>query len=143
MLAYVTLGSNDLERAKQFYDVLFATIGVARTLDLQKGGAMWVFDAGGGRSTNFVILSPEDGRPAAVGNGTMVGLRLDTPRQVDAIHAAALAHGGSSEGEPGLRETNMPGTYIAYFRDPEGHKFAAFTTVTPEMVASGTLHRVR
>ena len=93
--------------------------------------------------TMFVILSPQNGEQATVGNGTMVGLRFDSPEQVDAIYAKALEFGGSSEGEPGLRETNLPGTYIAYFRDPEGNKFAAMTRVTPELMASGKLRSIR
>lgn len=143
MLTYITLGSNNLARAKQSYDALFTSIGVARTSDLQKGGASWVFDTGTGQRNNLVILSPEDGRPASVGNGTLVGLLMANHHQVDAIHAAALKLGGSSEGEPGLRETNAGGTYIVYLRDPEGHKFAAYTTVTPELAASGDLRRIR
>lgn len=145
MLYNVTVGSNQLDKAKEFYDELFRCIGVERAMDLVKGGACWGFGTTpeGRFRTMFVVLSPENGQPATVGNGSMVGLVFDTPEQVDAIYAKALELGGSSEGEPGLRETNVPGTYIAYFRDIEGHKFAAMARVTPELAASGTLRSIR
>jgi catechol 2,3-dioxygenase-like lactoylglutathione lyase family enzyme len=143
MLNYVTLGTNDLERVKQFYDALFASISVKRAATLKKGGGVWQFTGNGGAATRLVILSPEDGTPAAVGNGTMVGLRLGSYQEVDTLYASALELGGTSEGEPGLRETNVPGTYIAYFRDLESHKFAAFTDVAPELVVSAKLRSIR
>jgi len=145
MLFNVTIGSNQLDQAKRFYDALFGCVGVERALDLAKGGACWGFGRGedGRYATMFVVLSPQNGEPATVGNGTMVGLRFDSPEQVDAIYAKAIELGGSSEGEPGLRQTNLPGTYIAYFRDPEGNKLAAMTRVSPELAASGKLRFVR
>ncbi|MFM7443157.1 MAG: hypothetical protein ACKO2N_04480 [Tabrizicola sp.] len=42
---------------------------------------------------------------------------------VRAFHRAALAHGGTDEGAPGLRPYS-PAFYAAYVRDPDGHKAA-------------------
>jgi hypothetical protein len=55
----------------------------------------------------------------------MVGLKAETPAQVREFHAAALANGGSSEGEPGPRPQYGPDLYIAYVRDPLGNKLSA------------------
>jgi catechol 2,3-dioxygenase-like lactoylglutathione lyase family enzyme len=145
MLHLVTAGSNQIETAKAFYDALFGSVGVKRAMELKKGGAAWGFGVGedGRYATLFVVLAPENGERATVGNGTMFGLRFATPEDVDTIHAKALELGGTSEGEPGLRQTNLPGTYIAYFRDLEGHKFSVFTNVAPELAASGKLRVVR
>ncbi|AAK24497.1 conserved hypothetical protein [Caulobacter vibrioides CB15] len=73
-----------------------------------------------------MICSPENGEPAKAGNGIMIGLKADSPQQVDAFHAAALAHGGVCAGPPGLRPTYGEGYYLAYVRDPDGNKLSAF-----------------
>jgi predicted lactoylglutathione lyase len=55
----------------------------------------------------------------------MVALWVRTWAEVDTFHAAALAHGGRSEGAPGLRLQYNPDFYAAYVRDPDGNKLAA------------------
>ena len=78
------------------------------------------------------VCKPYNGAPASVGNGGMVALWASSWAQVDAFHAAALAHGGTSEGAPGLRLLYNPDFYAAYVRDPDGNKLAVvcrgFTT---------------
>ena len=73
------------------------------------------------------LTRPYDGKPASVGNGTMVALFVDSTDKVDALHARALTLGGSDEGPPGLRMGNF---YAGYFRDPDGNKLNAFTMVS-------------
>jgi catechol 2,3-dioxygenase-like lactoylglutathione lyase family enzyme len=68
------------------------------------------------------VLTPFDGKPATVGNGSMVAFDLPTRDAVDAFYAKAIALGAQDEGTPGERG---PGFYMAYFRDPEGSKFCA------------------
>ena len=70
--------------------------------------------------------APFDGEAARAGNGIMIGLHADSPAQVDAFHAAALANGGVCEGPPGFRATYGEGYYLAYVRDPTGNKLSAF-----------------
>lgn len=128
MIGYVTLGTDDLDRARAFHDALFASIGAGRLLELpdQRGFTMY------GTALNrpgVVITRPYDGRPASIGNGTMVALVMDSKDKVDAFHARALELGGSNEGDPGFRGDPAHGYYFAYFRDPDGHKFAVFTIV--------------
>jgi predicted lactoylglutathione lyase len=55
----------------------------------------------------------------------MVALDARSWREVDEFHAAALAHGGASEGTPGLRPHYAADFYGAYVRDPDGNKLAA------------------
>ena len=74
----------------------------------------------------FSVLQPFDGQAATVGNGCMVALAAGHPEQVQALHARALALGGSDEGAPGPRGT---GFYGAYFRDLDGNKLAAFCMI--------------
>ena len=119
-LNYVTLGSNDLPRARAFYDALLPAIGGvleaeymphAFCYQLRDGGRIWV-------------MTPFDEEPAAPGNGTMTGLLCASPTEVDAAHATALAHGGTNEGAPGPRPLYGPEVYGGYIRDPDGNKLS-------------------
>jgi catechol 2,3-dioxygenase-like lactoylglutathione lyase family enzyme len=126
MIGYVTLGTDDLERARAFYDALFETIGARRLMQLddQHGFTLYGKDLA---RPSVVIMQPYDGQPANPGNGNMIALAMRSKEQVDAFHAKALALGGSDEGAPGYRGDPKRGNYFAYFRDLDGHKFAAFT----------------
>ena len=66
-----------------------------------------------------------NGAAASPGNGTMIALRARSWEAVQKFHGAALAHGGSCEGAPGLRPQYNPDFYGAYVRDPDGNKLAA------------------
>ena len=129
MFTYLMLGTNDLPRAAAFYDPVMAALGHARCGAGEgdpEGVVGWGSYADDGRQELALwIGAPFDGKPAAPGNGTMAALAARTREQVDAFHAAALAHGGSSEGAPGLRPHYGPDFYAAYVRDPDGNKLAA------------------
>jgi len=123
MIGYVTLGTNDLERARAFFDALFETLGGKRLMELPHGFTMW------GTAMNrpgVVVTPPYDGNEAQPGNGTMVALVVDSRAKVDAVHARALELGAADEGAPGLRGAPELGFYFAYFRDLDGNKFAVF-----------------
>ena len=126
MLLYLTLGSNDLARAQRFYDAAFAPLGL--TL-LQSDDSEIGYGAPGQDQVLVWINKPFDGKPASVGNGSMPAFAAKTRAAVDAFHAAALIHGGTDEGAPGLRYA--PHFYAAYVRDPDGNKLSAVCT-TPE-----------
>lgn len=124
MIGYVTLGSNDLERARGFYGALFETIGAKELMRMESGFTM--YGTGWGQPA-VCITSPYDGNAAAAGNGNMVALVVDQRAKVDALHAKALSLGGSDEGAPGVRgEEGDQAFYGAYFRDPDGNKLCAF-----------------
>lgn len=120
MIGYVTIGTNDLEKAKTFYDAVLAPLGGKRTF--ANGERMQFY--GGGSTPGMIALSkPYDEQPATAGNGTMFGFPATSTDQVDAAHAAALAAGGVCDGPPGQR---MPTFYGAYFRDLDGNKVCVF-----------------
>ncbi|MFM1887444.1 MAG: hypothetical protein RL026_2601 [Pseudomonadota bacterium] len=125
MIGYITLGTNDLERAAAFYDALFGSIGVGRFMASERSVA---WSAGPG-SPGLSVCKPFDGQPATAGNGTMVALAMDSTDKVDALHRQALALGAKDEGAPGPRGAG--GYYGAYFRDPDGNKLAAFFVAPP------------
>lgn len=124
MLGYTMYGTNDLERAKTFYDALFQTVGIGRLMEFPTGAIAY---GTGWDKPMFAIGTPYDGQPATVGNGAMMALAMDSRAKVDALHAAACANGGRCDGPPGVRGEEGPQAfYGAYFRDPDGNKFCAF-----------------
>ncbi len=119
MFSHVTVGTDDLERARVFYTAVFAPLGV----ELQMTEPDWLgFGPRGAAMPSFFVLHPLDGNPPSVGNGTMTAFNAQDARAVDAVHAAALSGGGRCEGPPGLRPHYHADYYGAYFRDPDGNK---------------------
>ena len=117
MFSHVMIGTNDLDRSKAFYDAVLGTLGVpAGHVDRHR--VFWRTPAG-----VFSVTQPIDGQPATVGNGSTLGFACKSSEEVDALHAAGLAHGGTTcEDPPGVREGSAGKLYLAYLRDPDGHK---------------------
>jgi len=121
MIGYVTLGSDDIPRAAAFYDALFAVIGATRQWESDKSVA-W---STAPDQPTLCVNKPFDGKPATVGNGSMVSFYVTSAELVAALYNKAIELGGQDEGAPGPRGTT--GFYGAYFRDLDGNKLAAFT----------------
>jgi catechol 2,3-dioxygenase-like lactoylglutathione lyase family enzyme len=119
MIAYVTIGTNDLRRAAGFYDQLFAVLGAKRVWELERSIG-WSASAGG---PTVSVIRPYDGKPATVGNGAMVALAARSENEVDALYRKAMELGATDEGAAGAR---AGGYYAAYFRDLDGNKLCAF-----------------
>jgi catechol 2,3-dioxygenase-like lactoylglutathione lyase family enzyme len=133
---YTTVGVSDLARSAAFYDAVFATLGHARSAQSSDGFIGWGPDYDDGVS--FWICKPFDGASPDGGNGPMVALRAASEAEVVAFHDAALAHGGRSDGAPGVRPYYEPSFYVAYARDPDGNKLACvFHHHVPEIAARG------
>jgi catechol 2,3-dioxygenase-like lactoylglutathione lyase family enzyme len=120
MFSHVTLGTNDFARARPFWLAVMEVLGHPVMFE-HDGGIAFGLPVG----PKTFIGAPFDGQPAAAGNGVHVAYLVETRAQVDAFHAAALAHGGSDEGAPGLRPHYHPNYYGAYVRDPDGNKLQA------------------
>ena len=121
MFLYQTLGTNDLPRAKVFYDAVMPALGhQLRDADADEVGYGLPAPA---RITLWVVR-PYNQQPASTGNGSMIAFTAPTRAAVDAFHAAGLAHGGSDEGAPGLRPYGAH-FYACYLRDPDGNKLSA------------------
>lgn len=121
MLLYLTLGTNDLAAATRFYDAALAPLGlIRRATEADEIGYAAAEDS----RCRLWITRPFDGRPASTGNGSMPAFAAASPQVVRAFHAAAIAHGGTDEGAPGLRPYG-PAFFAAYVRDPDGNKLSA------------------
>jgi len=124
MIGYVTLGTNDIERAAGFYDALLKDLGAGRFMEMD-GFIAW---AASPSTPALAVIHPADGNSATVGNGVMVALMVDTPEKVAAVHKHALELGGADEGAPGPRGDGS--FYAGYFRDLDGNKLNAFCMVS-------------
>jgi len=123
MIGYITLGTNDLEKNARFYDALFAEIGAKRTME----GESFILWSTGSDKPGFAITKPFNGDTATVGNGVMIAIALDTPKQVDALYAKAMELGATDEGAAGPRGE---GFYAGFFRDLDGNKLNFFCITT-------------
>ncbi|MCZ6860019.1 MAG: VOC family protein [Alphaproteobacteria bacterium] len=120
MISHVSLGTNDIDRARAFYDAVLGTIGLKQVMSFE--GAV----AYGGEFPEFWVQKPVDGiRPAAASNGTHIAFGAKNRAGVGAFHAAALAAGGEDAGAPGPRPQYGDKYYGAFVIDPDGHKIEA------------------
>jgi len=126
MIGYITLGTNDLEKAAQFYDALLNEIGGARIMETEQ------FIAWGASpdKPGLAVTKPHDGNSATVGNGVMVAITVDSTEKVDSVYKKAIELGATDEGEPGPR--TFDGFYAGYFRDLDGNKLNVFNMQQPD-----------
>jgi catechol 2,3-dioxygenase-like lactoylglutathione lyase family enzyme len=120
MFSHIMIGTNDLDRAKSFYDTLLGTLDVPPAM--VDGNRIFYMTPTG----IFSVSKPIDGEAATHANGGTIGFAAESAEQADAWHAAGLAHGGKTcENPPGIREGAQGKLYIAYLRDPDGNKICA------------------
>lgn len=120
MFSHIMVGTNDLDRAKKFYDAVLGTLDVpAGHVDRHR--VFWRTKTG-----TFSTSLPIDGKPATFANGGTIGFACSSPEQVKAWHDAGVANGGTSiEDPPGVRASGAVKMYLAYLRDPDGNKICA------------------
>jgi catechol 2,3-dioxygenase-like lactoylglutathione lyase family enzyme len=126
MFSHVMIGTNDIERAKRFYDAVLGVLGAGEPFrNVAKTGHARLFYRHDG--STFCVTEPIDGQAACAANGGTIGFKCESPDQVRQFHDTAVAHGGASiEDAPGLREGSAAGAiYLAYVRDPDGNKLCA------------------
>ncbi len=119
MIGYVTLGTNDVEKAASFYDALLGEMGAKRMMESDSFVA-WNTGAG---QPGVSVIKPNDGKPASVGNGVMVAIACDKPETVDRLYQKAIDLGAKDEGAAGPRGDTF---YAGYFRDLDGNKLNFF-----------------
>ena len=117
MFSHVMVGVKDLEASKKFYDAVLGTVGIAPGV---ANNQRYFYRSPTG---SFGITTPINGQAASVGNGTTYGFKAASVEQAEAFHAAGMAHGGvTCEDPPGWREGPAGKLFLAYLRDPDGHK---------------------
>ena len=120
IFTHVTVGTNDLAKARVFYDAVLAPLGYKRLKDFGDRGSCW------GQSTEeFMVLTPADGKLATPANGGTISFVAPSRGAVASFHQAALAAGGKDEGAVGPRSF-WPHAYAGCVRDLDGNKLAAY-----------------
>ncbi|GLX78806.1 hypothetical protein tinsulaeT_21460 [Thalassotalea insulae] len=113
---YFVFGTNNMEKAVSFYDAFFAASKVNK-VHAQGRMTLWANE-----DFMFAVAEPFDGKDATNGNGTMLGLNLNSSDEVSQLYQKALTLGGKSEGEPAIRS----GRFSAYVRDLDNNKICLF-----------------
>lgn len=121
MLHHVSVGTNDVAKARRFYDAVLGTLSIRL---MEVNGETLVY---GNSVFELTVAPPHDGKPATVGNGVHIAFAAEDRGAVDRFHAAALANGGSDAGKPGLRPKYNGNYYGAFAYDPDGNKIEAVT----------------
>ena len=122
VFSHVFIGAAEVGKSAAFYDAALGALGIKNLGPF--GDSCMLYGRG---KPAFLVGRPGNGE-APSSNGVTVGFAAASPAEVDAFHAAGLAHGGSDEGKPGPR-SHLPGAYAAYLRDPAGNKVCSYTFV--------------
>jgi catechol 2,3-dioxygenase-like lactoylglutathione lyase family enzyme len=126
MIHHVSLGTNDIQRARAFYGPLMDLVGFR----LLKWSATALHY--GSSDIVFSLETPIDGQPATVGNGVHLAFQVPDRETVRLFHERALATGGRDEGPPDIRKNYNANYYAAFVRDPDGNKIEAVTFTARE-----------
>src|ERR1700740_1014837 len=120
IFTHVTVGTNDLTKARSFYDRVLGTLGYKRLNDLGDNGSIW-----GESAPEFFVLKPANGQPATSANGGTISFLSARPAAGAAFPTHALELAGKDEGAVGPRSWH-PDAYAGYVRDLDGNKLAAY-----------------
>ena len=122
MLNHVMIGSNDIERSRDFYNAVLGVLGASAPMEhVNDTGQTRLFYIHNG--SNFSVSEPINGEPVTAANGSTIGFLCNSPEQVKEFHDVAVANGGTSiEEPPGPRGGSMGVMHLCYFKDPDGHK---------------------
>ena len=122
MIDHISIEVRDLAKAEAFYAAVLATIGFAKMREWPDAAI------GFGKKHPEFWINKRAGMSRIVDDsGVHICLRAPDTASVDAFHAAGLKAGGSSDGEPGVRERYNPRYYSAFVRDLDGNRIEAVT----------------
>jgi catechol 2,3-dioxygenase-like lactoylglutathione lyase family enzyme len=126
MIHHVSVGTNDIKRARTFYEPLMSLIGFRPIKTSDKAAHF------GSSDIMFSLETPINGLPATPGNGVHIAFQAPDRQTVRRFHESAIANGAIDEGAPGIRENYNANYYSAFVRDPDGNKIEVVTFTARE-----------
>ena len=123
MISFVMVGTNNLDKAISFYDVLLQTIDLKRVVKNEK--YVGYSSEEKPDEVEFYVTNPVNKEAATFGNGTQISFFVNSKEKVDKFYNTAIKLGGKDEGAPGIRS----GDYYCYIRDLDGNKICAFSKI--------------
>ena len=121
MIDHVSVAVSDLGRSAAFYEEVLAPLGLAKLVTREA-------TVGFGKTYPEFWINLRSGLPSLPqSTGVHICLRTRDENAVRTFHAAALSHGGSDAGAPGLRQAAMTSYFGAFIFDPDGNKIEAVT----------------
>ncbi|HKS85238.1 MAG TPA: VOC family protein [Pseudolabrys sp.] len=122
MIDHISIAVKDLKKAAAFYDAVLAPLGLGKLREWPDAAVGY-----GKKYPEFWINRRAGMAAIEADSGVHICLRAPSTAAVDAFHAAALSHGGSSDGAPGLRPEYSARYYAAFVRDVDGNRIEAVT----------------
>jgi catechol 2,3-dioxygenase-like lactoylglutathione lyase family enzyme len=134
-LGHLSIGVRSCHVSKAFYTAILNPLGLHLVYDSwAKNEALLPGKLGFGPDADHEMVNifecGDDAR--APGAGSHVAFNAPTRTAVEEFHAAALLHGGQSNGEPGLRAKYGPNYYAAFVVDPDGWRLEAVCKMVPD-----------
>ena len=123
MIGFVMVGTNNLDKAINFYDTLLNTIELQRVVTNEKYAGY--ASKNKPDEVEFYVTNPVNKEKASFGNGTQISFLVKSKDLVNNFYNTGLKLGGKDEGAPGIRS----GDYYCYFRDLDGNKVSAFSKI--------------
>ena len=123
MIGFVMVGTNNLDKAINFYDKLLNTIDLQRVVTNKKYAGYALKDKP--EDVEFYVTNPVNKEKATFGNGTQISFLVNSKDLVNKFYNTGIKLGGADEGAPGIRS----GDYYCYFRDLDKNKICAFAKI--------------
>lgn len=122
LLDHVSITVRDLERVKPFYLAVMSALGAG--VASERPGAVGFGERNRPDDDGNTYLSVFESPAASPDPRRHWCFRASSVAQVNDFHEAGLASGGSSDGQPGIRDYHS-GYYAAFLLDPEGNRIEA------------------
>jgi catechol 2,3-dioxygenase-like lactoylglutathione lyase family enzyme len=129
MIDHMGISARDFEASRQFYDAALAPLGVVKVMEVtpEESGGYHAIGYGMEGKPSFWLSNDiqKIGAGGQRGTGIHIAFAAADRASVGAFYAAAIAHGGSDNGPPGIRSHYHPNYYAAFVFDPDGFNLEA------------------
>jgi len=115
LLDHVIMSVSDAVASRKFYEEALAPLEYRVVMEMEGACGFGLL-----QKPDFFIRQGDATAPAV-----HLAFAARDRAAVDAFYEAAIAAGGTDNGEPGLREDYHPNYYGAFVIDPDGHNIEA------------------